>query len=115
VKAFGNGAVMTIGSVILGLSLWGATVSPQIGPDPASGHRPAEKLRVSCYIVDKEAEKGTVLPYVPSFATIEKRPNQTIEAIAGRIVIPHPPMPNIQLSRAEIADLAAYILSLKQP
>jgi hypothetical protein len=39
---------------------------------------------------------------------------QTAEAIAGRIVIPHPPMPQIQLTRLEIGDVAAYILSLRK-
>ncbi len=36
-----------------------------------------------------------------------------METIAGRIVIPHPPMIAVPLTRAEIADLAAYIMTLK--
>lgn len=36
-----------------------------------------------------------------------------MEAIAGRIVIPHPPMPAVALSREEIANVVAYIMTLK--
>jgi mono/diheme cytochrome c family protein len=50
---------------------------------------------------------------VPSFQRIAERPGQTAAAIAGAIVVPHPPMPQISLTREEIGDLAAYILSLK--
>ena len=31
----------------------------------------------------------------------------------GKIVLPHPPMPQIHLSRSDIADLATYIETLK--
>ena len=40
-------------------------------------------------------------------------PEQSPERIAGRIVVPHPPMPQIEVTRNEIRDLAAYIMSLK--
>lgn len=36
-----------------------------------------------------------------------------MESIAGRIVIPHPPMPAISLSREEIANVVAYIMTLR--
>jgi mono/diheme cytochrome c family protein len=52
---------------------------------------------------------------VPSFAVIANKKDQTIERIAGRIVVPHPPMPQVQLTRAEIAALATYIFSLREP
>jgi len=44
----------------------------------------------------------------PSFASIANKPGQSIEAIAGHIVIPHAEMPRIKLSRDEIATLSAY-------
>jgi hypothetical protein len=52
---------------------------------------------------------------VPSFAAIANKKGQTIERIAGRIVVPHPPMPQVQLTRAEIAALSTYIFSLREP
>jgi hypothetical protein len=42
-----------------------------------------------------------------------RRPEQTAERLAGRLMAPHPPMPDASLTAAEIRDLAAYILSLK--
>jgi mono/diheme cytochrome c family protein len=49
----------------------------------------------------------------PSFASIANKPGQSIEAIAGHIVIPHSVMPQAKLTRDEIAALSAYILSLR--
>jgi len=77
------------------------------------GEELAEKLCSSCHIVGKEAASDSVSADVPSFAEIANKPGQTAEIIAGRIVIPHPAMPDIQLTRLEIADLTAYILSLR--
>lgn len=83
--------------------------------DAAKGRELAEKLCTSCHIVGKEAASASVPADVPSFVAIAGRPGQTAEAIAGRIVLPHPPMPQIQLTRTDIAALATYILSLKNP
>jgi mono/diheme cytochrome c family protein len=44
---------------------------------------------------------------------IANKTGQTAQSIAGAIVVPHPPMPQIQLTREEIGDVAAYILTLK--
>jgi mono/diheme cytochrome c family protein len=52
-------------------------------------------------------------PEIPSFAVIARRPNNTAERIAGAIIIPHPAMPEVQLTMGEIRSLVAYILSLK--
>jgi mono/diheme cytochrome c family protein len=92
-----------------------AAALAQIGPNPAKGRGLAEKLCTSCHVVGREATSAEVLADVPSFVAIANKPNQTAEAIAGRIVLPHPPMPTIHLSRSEIADLATYIISLKGP
>jgi cytochrome c len=50
---------------------------------------------------------------VPTFAAIAGRADATAERLAGRIIVPHPPMPNTQLTVAEMRDIIAYILSLK--
>jgi hypothetical protein len=38
----------------------------------------------------------------------------TPERLAGRIIIPHPPMTATQLTVAEMRDIIAYIMSLKR-
>jgi len=107
--------VLLAGIVIASFALTGRTALAQIGPDPKAGQDLAEKLCTSCHIVSKQAASASVSADVPSFIAIANKPGQTAEAIAGRIVIPHPPMPQIHLTRNEIADLAAYILSLREP
>jgi mono/diheme cytochrome c family protein len=104
-------AGLCIGS--LGDFLVGAARA-QIHPDAKTGHEIAGKLCTSCHIVDSEAAGATVPADVPSFEAIANKAGQTAEAIAGRIVIPHPPMPQIQLTREEIGDIAVYIMSLRK-
>jgi cytochrome c len=82
------------------------------GVDPKVGHALAERL---CHVIGAEPRRDTMLVDVPSFATIANQKDQSLERIAGRIVVPHPPMPQVQLTRAEIAALAAYILSQRSP
>jgi hypothetical protein len=50
---------------------------------------------------------------VPSFPSIAGRSGATAEVLAGRIIIPHPAMPGMPLTAAEIRDVVAYILSFK--
>lgn len=99
--------------MIAGVALSGSAVRAQIHPDARTGQKIAEKLCVTCHIVGREAASASVPADVPSFERIANKPGQTVEAIAGRIVVPHPPMPQIELTREEIGDLAAYIISLR--
>jgi len=92
---------------------WLAIAHAQIHPDAKTGKQIAEKLCVGCHIVGATAAGTTVPADIPSFARIANQPHQSAEAIAGAIVIPHPPMPTIHLTREEIGDIAAYILTLK--
>ena len=93
---------------------WFAIAYAQIHPDAKTGKQIAEKLCVGCHIVGPTAAGATVPADVPSFARIAIQPHQSAEGIAGAIVIPHPPMPTIHLTREEIGDIAAYILTLKE-
>jgi hypothetical protein len=66
----------------------------------------------NCHVVN-----GTPPPAVstdvPSFSSIASRLDATPERIAGRIIVPHPAMPGISLTAAEIRDIVAYITSLR--
>jgi mono/diheme cytochrome c family protein len=88
-----------------------APVTPK--PDIEKGHALAERFCVTCHVVSRQASTSTIPADVPSFPEIAKKPGQSMEALAGRIVIPHPPMPAIALSRQEIANVVAYIMTLK--
>jgi mono/diheme cytochrome c family protein len=108
----GNAAVLIGGAMIVGAFAGG--VRAQIHPDAKTGKEIAEKLCSGCHIVGAATAGATAKADVPSFAEIANKPDQTTETIAGRIVVPHPPMPNIQLTREEIGDVAAYILTLRK-
>lgn len=81
--------------------------------DTAKGQALAKRLCSNCHVIGDEAASATISADVPSFKSIAGLPDQSPERIAGRIVVPHPPMPQIELTRNEIRDLAAYIMSLK--
>ncbi len=109
----------TIRLVLIFASLAAGVVSigtafAQVHPDAKTGKQIAEKLCVGCHIVGAEAAGASVPADVPSFARIAAKSGQTAQAIAGAIVVPHPPMPQINLTREEIGDIAAYILTLKE-
>lgn len=84
------------------------------GADTATGKKLAEALCSNCHIVAPGQGQGTVTAGVPSFMAVAQKEAQTPEKIAGYIIIPHPPMPEIQLTRHDIANIAAYIMTLKE-
>lgn len=80
--------------------------------DPARGRALAQRLCAGCHAIAPNSA-ATVNPDVPGFAAIARRPDASAERLAGRIIVPHPAMPNTQLTVAEIRDVIAYILTLK--
>lgn len=82
-------------------------------PDPVQGKALAEKLCTNCHLVGSAQQQQPANADVPSFPEIANLEGQTAGAIAARIMLPKHPMPTIPLTKAELADLAAYILSLR--
>ncbi|HRN88641.1 cytochrome c [Hyphomicrobium sp.] len=104
-------AAAAITALLLGSALAaGPASTPK--PDPENGRSVAERLCVGCHLIEQKSA-GALPADVPSFAAIANKDGQTMEAIAGRIVIPHPPMPAIALSREEIRNVVAYIMTLR--
>lgn len=85
---------------------------PKAPPDASNGRRIAELMCSSCHLVSPE-KQSTAVVGVPSFAAIANHAGQSAERLAGSIIIPHPPMPTVSLTNAEMRDIIAYILSLK--
>jgi cytochrome c len=86
----------------------------QGGPgDPRRGHELSVRLCTTCHAVDRQTT-GPVRADVPSFSAIAVRPGATAELLAGRIIVPHPAMPGVPLTAAEIRDIVAYIMSLQR-
>lgn len=80
--------------------------------DANAGRDLARKLCVSCHAV--EAGASPMQSDIPSFHIIANRPGRTRETLTNWLTLPHPPMPQLDLSRQEIQDLGAYLLSLRE-
>jgi cytochrome c len=111
------GARMKLSSMaaILGVGLIWATgqAAAQTGlADEKRGRQLAERVCSGCHIVSP-GSATTANVDIPTFAAIAGRPDSTAERLAGRIILPHPPMPDTQLTIGEMRDIIAYILSLK--
>lgn len=81
-------------------------------PDIDNGNKIARTLCTSCHLIGEPAN-APVPSDVPTFASIANRPGQTADHISTWLTRPHPPMPNLNLTRMEIRDLTGYILSLR--
>lgn len=79
----------------------------------ANGQRLSRSLCTNCHIVEPGGTSKQVAADVPSFMAIAKMPGRNADKVQGFILNPHPPMPQVQLTAAELADIASYIVSLK--
>jgi mono/diheme cytochrome c family protein len=89
-----------------------ALAQSEIG-DAAQGRRFASQSCSNCHLVDAGQTKPAV-DGVPTFISLAGNPAETPERIRGFLAKPHGAMPPISLSRQEIADVVAYIQSLKK-
>lgn len=77
--------------------------------DAAKGGIIAKRWCAACHLVSSDQTQAT--SDVPSFASIaRKKPSD--KALSAFLTDPHPKMPDMSLTRSEIADITAYIKSL---
>lgn len=76
-----------------------------------NGARLAQRWCASCHVVGTEQRRANT--DAPPFSTIATRENYSGALIALYLLTPHPRMPDMNLTRAEAADLAAYIATQK--
>lgn len=81
--------------------------------DIANGERLTRALCVNCHQVAPDGT-GTMLVDVPGFAEVANRSGTTRKSIEAYVLSPHPAMPQVQLTRDELADISAYIMSLRE-
>jgi cytochrome c len=80
--------------------------------DIDAGKRLTEQWCTSCHVIGGRGDRGTdAAPALPTIAQTTHDPAR----LKAWLVAPHPPMPNLNLSRAEIDDISAYLMSLRQP
>jgi mono/diheme cytochrome c family protein len=104
---FAFAAVMLLGA---GLALAAPATSK---PDPVHGQDLAGRLCSNCHLIGEGQAHANV--DIPSFHEIANRQGQTEGSIMAFIVLPKHPMPTIPLTKSELADLAAYIMTLRDP
>jgi mono/diheme cytochrome c family protein len=75
--------------------------------DAANGQTLAKRWCAACHVVaaDQQRANGQAAP----FSAIGKMPGLDASKLALFLLVPHPKMPDMNLSRAEAADIAAYI------
>jgi mono/diheme cytochrome c family protein len=79
--------------------------------DASTGKQIAERWCSSCHLIGPD--QATAITEAPPFEGIAERSSEDMDALAGFLADPHPPMPDLSLTRQEIRDLIAYIASLK--
>ena len=89
-------------ALVAGLVLLAA--APARAGDAARGELIAATWCASCH-----AENGRAIDAVPGLVTLTRRRRLDTEALARALLAPHPPMPPLALSNADIADIAAYL------
>ncbi len=96
----------------LGFALLASAAASAAPADPQHGEAIARRWCAACHIVSDDQASGT--DNVPTFAAIAAKPGIDAAHIARFLKDPHPKMPDMQITRTEAADLAAYIASLRK-
>ncbi len=89
--------------VVAGLSQGAAAA------DAGQGGVLAKRWCAACHVV--AADQTAVSGQAPPFSTIGKIADLDVGKLALFLLLPHPKMPDMNLTRAEAADIAAYIQS----
>jgi mono/diheme cytochrome c family protein len=77
--------------------------------DVRQGATIAKRWCAACHVVDPS--QTSAFADAPSFSDIAMRRTDR-KQLAGFLANPHPPMPDMHLSRKEIDDIVSYIRSL---
>lgn len=94
---------------LLLLSLLAALSRAAAAADVGRGETLAKHWCAACHVVAADQKRGNT--QAPPFSEIAARPGFDAAKVALFLLVPHPQMPDMGLSRSEAADLAAYILT----
>lgn len=98
--------------LMLSAAISAPAASQQIG-DEENGRMFASDVCAQCHAVRAD-EKNSPLPSAPRFEDVANTPGMTAIALRVWFESPHPTMPNIIISDAQMRDVIEYILSLKR-
>ena len=89
------------------MSLFAVFAGSATAADAGKGEVMAKRWCASCHVVSVDQQHGSTS--AAPFSEMAKQPGFDAAKLALFLLAPHPPMPDMSLSRAEAADLAAYI------
>jgi mono/diheme cytochrome c family protein len=78
-----------------------------VAADAANGGTLAKRWCAACHVVASDQQRGST--QAPPFSAIADKLGFDTGRLAPFLLEPHPKMPNMNLSRKEADDLAAYI------
>lgn len=84
---------------------------PALATDPGNGEKLARRWCSECHVVAPDQARAQ--SDAPTFASISA--NRKVPEITGFLHQSHPRMPDMNLSRDEIADIIAYMHTLAPP
>ncbi len=93
--------------ILLSFVLVTTIARPAEAADAQEGARLAQRWCASCHAISREQAQATT--QAPPFSEIAKSPGFDAAKVAYFLLAPHPRMPDMNLSRSEAGDLAAYI------
>lgn len=102
-------AGLVLATLLATLPAWAQERSDQL-----AGHELATRWCSSCHVVDPR-QQGQGIDAVPTFASIAAMSSTTTASLQVFLSTPHTPMPDFKLTRDDIANVSAYILSLRKP
>jgi mono/diheme cytochrome c family protein len=94
-------------AALLSLTFFAALAGSAWAADAYEGGTLAKRWCASCHVVSADQKRGNT--QAPPFSEIANKPGLTAASIALFLLRPHPPRPDMNLTRNEAGDLAAYI------
>jgi mono/diheme cytochrome c family protein len=82
-----------------------------LAADASNGRRVAERWCAACHVVTVAQRQANA--DAPPFEEIAKRPSFSEPSLVTFLLDPHAKMPNMNLTRIEANDIAAYIGTLR--
>ena len=101
-------------TLIISIAATVATVSAAQAQDVRQGRKLAREVCASCHAISPD-QQHSPRAAAPTFQRIARTPGMTATALNVWLTShEHPTMPRFKLSRNEVRDVSAYILSLKR-
>jgi mono/diheme cytochrome c family protein len=98
-------------TVLTVLIVVAALMDGAFAADARKGETLAKRWCATCHVVASDQKRGTTQS--PPFSAIASKQDFNETALAYFLLTPHPRMPDMNLSRSEAADIAAYIKTQK--